>query len=203
MEVAGAPALGTEGPGRDGSYVDIGADLNEPGGPAGPGGPTGGGAGGGGGASPGGGGASPADPNSRFDLSETASAGQNGQVAPVASDVSTLKPREQVTMERMSTMPEFAGRRFRRSPDTAYDYIDDRGRTYDQVGEGARAQYQRTDGPKGVNNSILEHVRTPGLDFTVIDLVGYSPTQIEEVRVYLRANHAADRGRIIAIGFDW
>jgi hypothetical protein len=203
MDIAGAPALGTEGPGRDGSYVDIGADLNEPGGPAGPEGPTGGGAGGGGGSAPGGGGASPADPNSRFDLSETESAGQNGQVAPVASDVSSMKPRERLTMERMSTMPEFAGRRFRRSPDTAYDYIDDRGRTYDQVGEGARAQYQRMDGLKGVNNAILEHVRTPGLDFTVIDLVGYSADQIDAVRAYLRANHAADRGRIIAIGFDW
>jgi dienelactone hydrolase len=46
-------------------------------------------------------------------------------------------------------------------------------------------------------------VRTPELDFTVIDLVGYSADQIDAVRAYLRANHAADRGRIIAIGFDW
>jgi hypothetical protein len=152
-----------------------------------------------------GGGPGREDVSSRFDLSETESVGQAGQVAIVDPSVSRLPPKEQLkpqekaTLDRVVLLTEFAGRTFRASADTSYDFIDNRRFTYDALGAGARAQYQTID--RNFLDQITRHIGKQGLDYTIIDMTGYSPAQIRVVRMYVDLYHGLDAARIIRIGF--
>lgn len=145
------------------------------------------------------------DVSSRFDLSETESAGQAGQVAIVDPSVSRLPPKEQLkpqevaTLDRVVLRDEFAGRTFRKSADESYDFVDSKGFKYDALGAGARAQYQTID--RSFLDQITRHINKQGLDYTIIDMTGYSPAQIRVVRMYVDLYHGTDAHRILRIGF--
>lgn len=113
-----------------------------------------------------------------------------------------LRPSEVATAERLARHPDFAGRTFTAPPppDPGYDWSDDRGRTYDALGNGAMRDHFDW---RVFRRSIDKHLLKAN-DYTVIDMTGYTPEQIELVRRYLDSlPPKTDRGNaIVRIGFD-
>jgi hypothetical protein len=91
------------------------------------------------------------------------------------------------------------GRKIYESVHEGADFVDEIGKTYDAVGGGKRAarhfkwsEYKRT---------IARHLRK-SVDYVVIDLTGFSESQIQRVREYLLTLPDMLRSRIVPIGFN-
>ena len=89
------------------------------------------------------------------------------------------------------------GKPLTESPHIGAEYIDELGRTYDAIGVPKASQFWNE---KQFLNSIDEHLLKSN-DFTVIDLTGFTPEQIETVRSYLSTLTEEQLTRIIRIGF--
>lgn len=110
-----------------------------------------------------------------------------------------MRPQELASAQRLIEDPRFDGRIFQgvAPPDPGHDWIDDLGRTYDQMGDGTRAQYLNIG---KFEDAILSHLRKSN-DFTVIDLTGYSDEQISAIREFVDSVPLPQQGKIIRIGF--
>jgi hypothetical protein len=72
--------------------------------------------------------------------------------------------------------------------------MDDLGRTFDAMGDGAKSKYFKLDQFK----ASIDHHLLKGNTFTVIDMTGYTADQISAVRAYVDTLPA---GKIIRVGF--
>jgi len=113
-----------------------------------------------------------------------------------ASFASNAKPAERATAARVTARPEFKGRTFRAPPppDPGFDWSDDLGRTYDAMGDGTKAKFLNFEDFK---ESIVHHLRK-GNNFTVIDLTGFEPEQIADIRAYV---DTLGNPTIVRVGF--
>lgn len=105
-----------------------------------------------------------------------------------------LSSAEQATGGRLQ---RFLGRTLRESTHEGAEYIDDLGRTFDALGDPAASQFWNA---KKFFRAIDKHLRKSN-DFTAIDLTGFTPSQIAEVRKYLDGLSKAQLDTIIRIGF--
>jgi len=105
-----------------------------------------------------------------------------------------LSPDELATGQRLE---QLLGKSLKESPHVGAEYVDDLGRTYDALGTPAASQYWNA---KKFFKSIDGHLLKSN-DFTVIDLTGFTPTQIAEVKNYLSGLSKAQLDKIIRIGF--
>ena len=109
-----------------------------------------------------------------------------------------LRPAEQASLTRLAQLPEFADRTFSAAPTSRVDWIDDLGRTYDQLGNPVASQhwaYQESN----FLQQISDHVAKA--DFAVIDMTGFTQSQIDTVRQYVDALPQADQDKIVRLGF--
>ncbi|MFD7846104.1 hypothetical protein ACFV4K_24565 [Nocardia sp. NPDC059764] len=111
-----------------------------------------------------------------------------------------LRPNELETAKRLADDPKFAGRTFESPPppDPGYDWYDDLGRKYDALGRGDKSEFHNFEKFK---DSIDHHLVKQGNDFTVIDMTGYTPQQIAEVRGYVDSLPPSSQQKIIRMGF--
>ena len=105
-----------------------------------------------------------------------------------------LSPDELATGQRLE---QLLGKSLKESPHVGAEYVDDLGRAYDALGTPAASQYWNA---KKFFKSIDGHLLKSN-DFTVIDLTGFTPTQIAEVKNYLSGLSKAQLDKIIRIGF--
>jgi hypothetical protein len=82
-----------------------------------------------------------------------------------------------------------------RYKDDAYDWIDDAGRTYDAVGPVPSQFFDE----KSFLGAIRSHLGTPGLDYTVIDTLGLTRSQIERIQIFYTTLSRADQAKIIIL----
>ena len=127
----------------------------------------------------------------------------DGADQPAVIDESVAKnarPSEQRTAQRLAdAYPEFNGRTFTAPPppDPGYDWSDDKGRTYDAMGDGTKSQYLKLD---EFEESIVSHL-LKGNDYTVIDLTGYTPDQIKAIAQFVDSLTPAQLAEIRKVGF--
>lgn len=109
------------------------------------------------------------------------------------------RPAEVRTAERLTQQPEFDGRTFDAPPppDPGYDWTDDKGHTYDAMGDGTKSKYFNL---QQFTKSIDHHL-TKGNDFTVIDMTGYTPEQVSAVAKYVDGLSPSSQAQIRRIGF--
>ena len=106
-----------------------------------------------------------------------------------------LRPDELATGRRLEHL---LGRRLRESGHEGADFVDDFGRTFDALGGGSLAsQFFK---PQEFFDSIRGHLLKSN-DFTVIDLTGFTSSQIAQVRTFLNGLSQSELDRIIRIGF--
>lgn len=79
-------------------------------------------------------------------------------------------------------------------------FIDDWGRTYDQLGDPASAKRWRQGEKQRFEEHIRRCLRKP-LDFLILDLTGFSWWQKWQVRRFLKDLAPADQARIKRVGF--
>lgn len=111
-----------------------------------------------------------------------------------------VRPAELRTAQRLAAdYPEFDGRTFDAPPppDPGYDWRDDLGHTYDAMGDGTKSQFFNL---QQFTSSIDSHL-LKGNDFTVIDMTGYTPEQIDAVSNYVNGLPASSRAVIRRVGF--
>jgi hypothetical protein len=125
--------------------------------------------------------------------------GQGAGLAPGSGPIgipnaTRLSPAEQATAARLQAQ---TGLRLRESPHRGAEYIDDLGRTYDALGDPRASQFW--DERRFLNS--IDHHLLKSNDFTVIDLTGFTPSQIAAVRNYVDGLSQASRAKIIRIGF--
>ncbi len=106
-----------------------------------------------------------------------------------------LRPDELATGRRLERL---LGRRLRESAHEGAEFVDDFGRTFDALGGGSQAS--RFFNSSDFSTSITRHLRKSN-DFTVIDLTGFTPSQITQVRTFLNGLSKSELDRIIRIGF--
>lgn len=82
-------------------------------------------------------------------------------------------------------------------PDPGHDWYDNLGRKYDAMGDGTKAEFQSMN---DFRRSIDSHLRK-GNDFTVIDLTGYEPDQVADVKKYVDSLPLDKQAMIRRIGF--
>jgi hypothetical protein len=116
--------------------------------------------------------------------------------AKLDAPMSSARPSEQATAERVAAMSKFKGRTFRAPPppDPGFDWIDDLGQTFDALGDGTKSKYFRLEQFK----ASIDHHLLKGNTFTVIDMTGYTAEQIAAVRAYVDTLPA---NQIIRVGF--
>lgn len=119
-----------------------------------------------------------------------------GEPAKLDPSMATARPAEQATAGRVASRAEFRGRTFKAPPppDPGFDWIDDLGRTFDAMGDGAKSKYFKLEQFK----ASIDHHLTKGNTFTVIDMTGYTADQIASVRAYVDTLPAS---KIIRVGF--
>ncbi len=89
------------------------------------------------------------------------------------------------------------GRTLRESDHIGAEYIDDLGRTYDQLGDPrASAYWDERQFFKSIDQHLLK-----SNDFTVIDMTGFASEQVESVAAYVGSLPIAAQQKIVAIGF--
>jgi hypothetical protein len=108
---------------------------------------------------------------------------------PAQLDMSMMnaKPSERRAAARIARWEEFRGRTFRYK-DSSHpcerdaDWVDNKGKTYDAIGDGTAAGFQLDMEPftRALYAHLLKHV-----DYTVLDMTGYSLRQKEIVRRFL------------------
>ncbi len=126
---------------------------------------------------------------------------------PAQLDLSMMnaKPAERRTAARIASWEEFRGRTFRYKDknhpcERDADWVDNKGKTYDAIGDGTAADYQHDMEP--FKRSLYAHL-LKRVDYTVLDMTGYSWGQKEIVRQFLlqptRIFVRADRIRTVLI----
>src|SRR5438270_7614250 len=108
-----------------------------------------------------------------------------------------LREAEQATADRLKQVPGLWERDFWTSTDEAADYIDDAGRSFDALGVPKASEYWNE--PQFLD-SIRDHLLKSN-DFTVIDLTGFTPEQLEAVSRYLATLDEQQLAKVIKIGF--
>jgi hypothetical protein len=110
-------------------------------------------------------------------------------------DATRLSAEEQETAGRLKQ--RFPDREFRESDHGAAEYVDDQGRRYDALGSpGASTFWNEKEFLYSIDSHLLK-----SNDFTVIDLTGFKPEQVNAVRDYLDGLPAVAQSKIIRIGF--
>ncbi|WP_426571363.1 hypothetical protein [Aquihabitans sp. McL0605] len=105
---------------------------------------------------------------------------------------------EEASFLRFKATEEADGLEFSEPNGPGADWKDDLGETYDQMGSKAASahwDYQR----QNFLDQIVRHIGKA--DHTVLDLTGFTPSQIAEVEAFLRRLSPADLAKIIRIGF--
>jgi hypothetical protein len=127
---------------------------------------------------------------------------ETGQVARAVQARGTivpgLSPAEQASLNRLEQLPAFAGRTFSAAPVKEVDWVDDRGRTYDQIGDPRTSQYWSSQ-----ESNFLRRISThiEKADYAVVDMTGFTKSQIDTVRQYVDSLSEADRAKIVRLGF--
>ena len=110
-----------------------------------------------------------------------------------------LSDSEAATLTRMQD--EFPDRDFKVSAEERDgEYFDNQGRTYDQVGDPAASARWNPRSAQIFYRSIDRHL-LKSMDFTVIDLTGFSDQSISDITTYVDSLPEAEQARIIRIGF--
>ena len=117
---------------------------------------------------------------------------------PVSSLVDDLRSSEAPSYDRFLRLRSSSGRAFFNSPSPQYDWVDDLGRTYDQIGNPATSQYWSQQSHQFLGQ-IVRH--TEKADFAVVDLTGFTRAHIREVGAFVDSLPASTKQKIIRIGF--
>jgi hypothetical protein len=110
-----------------------------------------------------------------------------------------LSDPEAATLTRLQD--EFPDRDFRVSPEERDgEYYDNEGRTYDQMGDPRSSQGWNAEKAEAFDDAIDRHL-LKSVDFTVIDLTGFSDQSIADITDYIDSLPESDQAKIIRIGF--
>jgi hypothetical protein len=110
-----------------------------------------------------------------------------------------LSDSEAATLTRLQE--EFPDRDFKVSlEERDGEYTDDQGRTYDQVGDPQASAHWNARSAQIFYKSIAKHL-LKSMDFTVIDLTGFSDQAISDITSYVDSLPEAEQVKIIRIGF--
>jgi hypothetical protein len=139
------------------------------------------------------------------DVQQVTAPGQDGTVAEFGGR--DLRPSEQATWERIQggeTSTDADGqpidllsRGLQVTADDAAEFDDNGQKTYDQMGDPRASQYWNEE---EFTNAILEHVRSE-IDYTILDMNGFTADQIDAVRAYIQSLPATLRAKLILLGF--
>jgi hypothetical protein len=80
------------------------------------------------------------------------------------------------------------------------EYVDSQGRTYDQMGDPNTSKYWNPNSAQKFYAAIRAHL-LKSMDFTVIDLTGFSEQSISDITNFIDSLSPADQAKIIRIGF--
>jgi hypothetical protein len=80
------------------------------------------------------------------------------------------------------------------------EYVDDQGRTYDQMGNPNTSKYWNPGAAQKFYQAIQAHL-LKSMDFTVIDLTGFSEQSTADITSYVDSLPEAEQAKIIRIGF--
>lgn len=111
-----------------------------------------------------------------------------------------LRPAERETLARaQEEYPELGLKASAEERDG--EYIDSQGRTYDQMGDPNTSRFwDRPGAPQKFYQAIQDHL-TKSMDFTVIDLTGFSEQSTADIQQYVDSLPPAQQARILRIGF--
>jgi hypothetical protein len=80
------------------------------------------------------------------------------------------------------------------------EYVDNQGRTYDQMGNPNTSKYWNPNAAQKFYQAIRAHL-LKSMDFTVIDLTGFSEQSVADITNYIDSLPEAAQAKIIRIGF--
>jgi hypothetical protein len=80
------------------------------------------------------------------------------------------------------------------------EYVDSQGRTYDQMGDPRTSQFWNPRSAQNFYDAIDAHL-LKSVDFTMIDLTGFSEQSIADITNYIDSLPEAEQAKIIRIGF--
>lgn len=106
---------------------------------------------------------------------------------------------EQASFERFKKLPEFADGEYGKSPVQEVDWVDSRGKTYDQMGNPETAKFWTKKNAANFMRQIDKHVAKA--DYLVLDLTGFTEGQKAQVRTHIDTLSAAQQAKIVRIGF--
>jgi len=130
----------------------------------------------------------------KTEKTEAAEESTSGEQKPIP-DAQRLSDAEQATAGRlMAQRPDI---KLSESPHVGAEYVDQFGRSYDQMGKPAASTYWNE---RQFLRSIDEHLLKSN-DYTVIDLTDFTPAQRQVVSNYVDGLSQVSRDRIIRIGF--
>lgn len=110
-----------------------------------------------------------------------------------------LSPSERDSLDRIRE--EYPDRDFRASEEERDgEYTDNEGRTYDQMGDPRASQYWNPRSAQKFYRAIDAHLNK-SMDFTVIDLTGFSEQSTADIAGYVDSLPADLQAKIIRIGF--
>jgi hypothetical protein len=115
------------------------------------------------------------------------------------TSLSRLSPAERDTLERaQQEYPELDLKPSAEERDG--EYIDSQGRTYDQMGDPRTSQHWSERAARNFERAVNHHLRK-SVDYTLIDLTGFSEQSISDIRTYVDSLSPEQRARIVRIGF--
>jgi hypothetical protein len=114
-------------------------------------------------------------------------------------NLARLSDPEAATLTRLQE--EFPDRNFSVSAEERDgEFTDSQGRTYDQMGDPRTSNYWNPKNAQRFYDAIDEHL-LKSMDFTVIDLTGFSDQSIADITNYIDSLPEAEQVKIIRIGF--
>jgi hypothetical protein len=114
-------------------------------------------------------------------------------------NLARLSDPEAATLTRLQE--EFPDRNFSVSAEERDgEFTDSQGRTYDQMGDPRTSNYWNPKNAQRFYDAIDEHL-LKSMDFTVIDLTGFSDQSIADITNYIDSLPEAEQAKIIRIGF--
>jgi hypothetical protein len=110
-----------------------------------------------------------------------------------------LKPPERASLDRLRD--QFPDRDLRASSaERDGEFVDNQGRTYDQMGNPQTSDFWNARTAQRFYRSIDGHL-LKSMDYTVIDLTGFSEQSIADITEYVDSLPAQAQAKIIRIGF--
>jgi hypothetical protein len=114
-------------------------------------------------------------------------------------NLARLSDPEAATLTRLQE--EFPDRNFSVSAEERDgEFTDSQGRTYDQMGDPRTSNYWNPKNAQRFYDAVDEHL-LKSMDFTVIDLTGFSDQSIADITNYIDSLPEAEQAKIIRIGF--